>query len=644
MGDMRMKKRLLAALLAAVLALAVGCAGKPASNEGTKAAETAESDRIQISMCLWDKSLSRELTPWLQAQFPDIEFSFIVGYNTMAYYTDLRDRDDAIPDIITCRRFSLNDAAHLSDQLMDLSQTEIVGTFYDSYIENNREPGGAIRWLPMCAEVDGYIANLDLFEQYGVPLPTNYAEFVDAIDRFEAVGIRGFATDWEADYTCLEQLQGCAIPELMSLEGSSWRRAYESETDESPVSLDDHVWPRVFERFAQYLSDIRVAPEDIKVEWSAVSSPFLRGEIAMMRATANDCNFIHDNNGINCAMLPYFGETADDSWLLTYPVCQLAVNKKVESDPAKKEAVMKVLAAIFSQEGQERISPSTTVLSYNKTVHIDLSEPLTIVQSCIERNHMYMRLASTEFFTISRKVVRSMIAGEYGEGFGPQAAYADFRARLLDSSASAPGDVLFTQENAYAYSITDAGNPAASSMMNTLRKGTGDDIAIGYSNVVSSPVFKGDYTEQQLKWLMGFKTVVYRAEYTGEEVLALMDWLVNVKEDGSNPIRHRNTIPVTSGIQYAMKDNGDGTYALESVTMNGKPLDKAATYSVTMLGEDDYLQSTVYCNSPLAPELGDRRVKYMVGDELYNSYNTVIGIIVRNGQMEAPSDYVTIHR
>ena len=63
-----------------------------------------------------------------------------------------------------------------------------------------------------------------------------------------------------------------------------------------------------------------------------------------------------------------------------------------------------------------------------------------------------------------------------------------------------------------------------------------------------------------------------------------------------------------------------------------------------MLGEDDFLESTVYCNSPLAPELGDRRVKYMVGDELYNSYNTVIGIIVRNGQMEAPSVYVTIHR
>ena len=92
----------------------------------------------------------------------------------MEFYTDLDERG-ALPDIITCRRFSLNDAAHLSDKLLDLSQTNVVGSFYDSYIDNNREPGGAVRWLPMCAEVDGYIANVSLFEETGIPLPTNYA-------------------------------------------------------------------------------------------------------------------------------------------------------------------------------------------------------------------------------------------------------------------------------------------------------------------------------------------------------------------------------------------------------------------------------------------------------------------------------------
>ena len=58
----------------------------------------------------------------------------------------------------TVRRFSLNDAAYLSGELMDMSQTELVGSFYNSYIENYRETDGAIRWLPMCAEVDGYMA------------------------------------------------------------------------------------------------------------------------------------------------------------------------------------------------------------------------------------------------------------------------------------------------------------------------------------------------------------------------------------------------------------------------------------------------------------------------------------------------------
>ena len=107
----------------------------------------------------------------------------------------------------------------------------------------------------MCAEVDGTVANVDLFEQYDIPLPTNYAEFVDAIDAFEAVGIKGYGADWAYDYTCLETMQGCAIPELMSLEGTAWRMNYESESPDERTGLDDVVWPTVFEKYEQFLKD-----------------------------------------------------------------------------------------------------------------------------------------------------------------------------------------------------------------------------------------------------------------------------------------------------------------------------------------------------------------------------------------------------
>ena len=623
-----MKKRIIAAFMTFVMLFGIcGCSGeKPESTN----------ENVKITMYLWDKSMTKKLTPWLEEKFPDIDFTFVIGYNTMAYYTDLTGRGADMLDIITCRRFSLNDAAHMSDQLMDLSQTEIVGTFYSSYIENNRETDGSIRWLPMCAEVDGYIANLDLFAEYNIPIPTNYAEFVDAINAFEEVGIKGFCTDWNADYTCLETLQGNSIPQLMSLEGTMWRRDYESEAKDGQVGLDDKVWPEVFNRYAKYLEDIKVKPEEAGNKWSVASDAFRAGEAAIIRGTANDCVVTKRQIGINCAMLPYFGETSDDNWILTYPICQLAVAKHVEENEAKKDAVNKVLNAIFSEDGQRCLASGAAVLSYNKTVDIEMNESLNYVKDCIERNHLYMRLASTEIFSISKDTVQKMIKGEYTAA----QAYESFNEQLTTPKPSADEEVLITQKTAYPYTFGEHGIPAASSLLNTMRTGTGDEIAIGYSNVVSSPIFTGDYTLQQLKWLMTFKTIAYRCQYTGEEIQRIMEWLVNVKEDGSNPIRHYNNIPVTSGMEYTITDNKDGTYTLDSITVNGEALDKSRVYTVLLLGDDGYVGDEYYCNCPMPEDLKNKRVEQNVGD--YNSYDCMLDGVKYCGQLIAPTDYITV--
>ena len=409
-------KRILCLLLALIMAATIlaGCAGKAAS-----AGKKEDDGRISISLYAWDRSMLKELTPWLEEIFPNIEFTFIQSYNTMEYYKDLIARGEKMPDIITCRRFSLNDAAYLADVLMDLSQTEVAGSFYESYLENNREMDGAIRWLPMCAEVDGFFANVDLFEQYDIPLPTNYAEFVEAAARFEEVGVPFFMTDWKSDYTCLEIMQGCAIPELMSLEGTTWRRAYESEMPENPVGLDDKVWPVVFDKFAQFLQDLKVKPEDLENRFVDAATPFKNGELAIMRGTANDCAITKKENGINCVMLPYFGEESKDNWILTYPMCQLAVSKSVEQDPVKLEATLRVLEAIFSTEGQGHLASGASVLSYNKNIDLGMGDTLSVIMDCVDRNHMYMRLASTEIFSISKDVVHKMVKGGVWSGLCP---------------------------------------------------------------------------------------------------------------------------------------------------------------------------------------------------------------------------------
>ena len=580
----------------------------------------------------------KELTPWLEEKFPEINFTFIQSFNTMEYYKDLMARGEAMPDIITCRRFSLNDAAPLSEYLMDLSKSEVAGTFYSSYLEVNRETSGAIRWLPMCAEVDSIMANKDLFDQHNIPLPTNYAEFVAAIDAFEAVYIKGFQTDWDYDYTCLETMQGCAIPELMSLEGTRWRMAYESETADSQVGLDDTVWPKVFEKYEQFLKDVRFQPGDEKLRFSDTMERYYAGNTAMTRNTAAMADIITAEMGINTVILPYFGQTSEDNWLLTYPMCQVAVSKQVEEDEAKREAVMEVLMAMFSEEGQKHVAAGTSVLSYNKEVNISPTASLRYVQDCINSNHLYMRLASTEVFGISQDVGHKMMTGEYDA----KAAYDAFDQQITHYADPDAVEVMFTQKTAYSNEFTEHGSAAASSLMNTIRSSMEADLAIGYSPTVSTSIYAGDYTLQQAKWVLTARNSIYQGEYTGEEVWRFMDWLVNVKEDGSNPIQHRNLMPVTSGMEYTVTEYERGKFRLEEVTVNGQPLDKNCTYTLLLVGADTFLEHENFCNCPMPEDLKAKREAYLVSD--FSSQECMQEALEKTGQFLAPSEYVTIRQ
>ena len=618
-----MRKRIIAIFVVMML---LGCL--PACGRG----EHEDNESNSITMYLWDFSMTKELTPWLEEKFPDINFEFVVGYNTMDFYSYLEERGE-LPDILTCRRFSLNDAAGLKERLMDLSGTELVGTFYTSYIENNRDTDNAIKWLPMCAELDGIIANQDVFDAYNVPIPTNYREFADACRIFEENGIGGFYNDYAEDYSCLEAMQGCAIPELMSLEGTSWRMQYESETVDGTTALDEQVWPVVFDKFEQFLKDTYVMPEDINRSFHDSKALFIDNRLAMFRGTVSDCAVLRMENGKNTVILPYFGETEDDNWLLTYPIFQVAVNSAVEQDDGKKKNIMRVLEAMFSEEGQRRAASGNFVLTYNKTVEIELEENLTFAEPCLEQNHMYQRLASTEFFAISRNVVQNMINGVYDA----DGAYQDFNRQLTTPKEVHAEESSYHIETGYAYTFTEHGSQAVSVVANTLRKQTGADVLIGYSSIITSSIYAGEYTEQQMNWLMNNRAALRQADMTGAQIKQVMDWLVNVKENGANPICHLNQIPVTSGMEYSMKDNGDGSYTLEEVTIDGNAIDENAVYRVNLLGNDNAIEPELFRGCPMPQE-----IREILEDTEGRAIDRFKAVLSEGGQPEAPTEYVTI--
>ena len=112
--------------------------------------------------------------------------------------------EGGLPDIITCCRFSLHDAAPLKDSLMNHATTNEAGAIYNNYLNSFKNEDGSVNWLPVCPDVHGFVVNRDLFEEYNIPLPTDYASFVAGCKAFEKVGIRGFTADYLYDYTCIQ--------------------------------------------------------------------------------------------------------------------------------------------------------------------------------------------------------------------------------------------------------------------------------------------------------------------------------------------------------------------------------------------------------------------------------------------------------
>ena len=420
-----MKKKPLhriSSLLAATvlgLFLLTGCAGK--STEAVQAQEDA--DTIQVY--LWTNSLYEKYAPYVQAHLPDVNIEFIVGNNDLDFYKFLQE-NGGLPDIITCCRFSLHDAAPLKDSLMDLATTNEAGAVYNTYLNSFRNEDGSVNWLPVCADTHGFVVNRGLFKEYGIPLPTDYASFAAACKAFDEAGIRGFTADYLYDYTCMETLQGLSAAELTTTEGRKWRTAYSDPADTARVGLDDTVWPGAFARMEQFIRDTGLTAADLELNYDDVTGMFGKGELAMYFSSSAGVQMFREQ-GIDATFLPFFSQNGE-KWLMTTPYFQVALNRGLEQDAARREKAMQVLHVMLSEGAQEQIlADGQDLLSYSQNVSYHLTHTMEDVRSVVEENHMYIRIASNDFFAISQDVVSRMIAGEYDAG----QAYRAFNARLL---------------------------------------------------------------------------------------------------------------------------------------------------------------------------------------------------------------------
>ena len=590
--------RLFSALMALVMAVSLltGC--------GTKTAENVEKqeDAQTIQVYLWSTSLYETYAPYIQSQLPDVNIEFIVGNNDLDFYKFLEEHG-GLPDIITSCRFSLHDAAPLKDSLMNLALTNEAGAVYNTYLNSFKNEDGSVNWLPVCADAHGFVVNRSLFEQYGIPLPTDYESFVSACQAFEKVGIRGFTADYTYDYTCMETLQGLSAAELTTTDGRKWRTAYSDPASTARVGLDDTVWPGAFERMAQFIRDTHLTADDLALNYDDVTGMFRNGEAAMYFGSSAGVKMFQDE-GLDTIFLPFFSQNGE-KWIMTTPYFQVALNRDLEQDTARREKALKVLNVMLSEEAQSRIvADGQDVLSYSQNVPLRLTEYMKDVRDVVEENHMYIRIASNDFFAVSKDVVSKMIAGEYTA----QQAYRAFNAQLLAEETPADDEIVLTSGKSYSNVFHANGGSASFSVMaNTLRGVYGTDVLLATANSFTGSVLRADYNKKMAASMIMPNGLMSRQRtMTGAELKETVRAFVEGCEGGFVPF-NRGSLPVVSGIAVEVKEAG-GSYTLTGITRNGQPLRDDDTVTVTCLAAEKQMEALLASESGTSLD-GDTWVK-----------------------------------
>ena len=335
----------------------------------------------------------------------------------------------------------------------------------------------------------------------------------------------------------------------------------------------------------QFIRDTGLSQDDLEMNYDDIVEMYQSGKLAMYFGTSAGVKMFQDQ-GINTTFLPFFQENGE-KWIMTTPYFQVALNSNLTKDETRRKKAMKVLDTMLSADAQNRIVyDGQDLLSYSQDVDIQLTEYLKDVKPVIEENHMYIRIASNDFFSVSKDVVSKMISGEYDAG----QAYESFNSQLLEEDSSSEDIVLDSQKSYSNRFHSSGGNAAYSVMANTLRGIYGSDVLIATGNSFTGNVLKAGYTEKMAgDMIMPNELSAYSSKMSGAELKEAVKNFVEGYEGGFIPF-NRGSLPVVSGISVEIKETDDG-YTLSNVTKDGKQVQDSDTFTVTCLATPKHMET-----------------------------------------------------
>lgn len=524
-----------------------------------------------LTVFLWQSRLIKYLVPYIREQFPDKDIEFIVGNNDTDLYSYYNEHGE-LPDIITVRRYSGTDAIDLKDELLDLSAYDIVSEFYNYALQYYYNSDNGINWLPVCGIPQTIIANKTLFDRYDIKVPTNYEEYVKACDKFYKLGIKPYSMDLAEDWSNHEIIQGAAIGLFTSLEGIKW--CNEVESTKGDILFDDEFWFKVYEQTSQFIKDSHFTADDLNVGVDEGWEMFINEESAMFHGTPEILkNSEKEMNGAELIRLPYFSQDDEEGYVYMTPSLHVALNKNLKDNKEKLETALAVVDCMISEKGQQLISDGGEVISFN----LDVPSTMNVnkgLEEQLNKNNFYIRYAGQKSFKAAYDSIHGLLSGRMDE----QEAYKALVDGINNNNNTEP---VISFENDYSIFLNkNNGRDGASSILTTVAKKMGTELALSPYYYFTSSIYKGDCSAKRIKLMIAQDTNarLYLLKLTGKEIYELVDRYLSTN-DGDITVTNKYELPIASGMKLVL----DKDLKLTDILVDGETIDLDKEYSIMLL-------------------------------------------------------------
>ena len=250
------------------------------------------------------------------------------------------------PDVLFF--FAANgDSAPILSRVVPIA--EINAAYPELHLTQNQllaEADGMVYAIPARPFWEGLFVNVDLFEQYGLELPTDWAKMETAIQTFRQAGIVPISVS-------LSDIPHY-IAEFAILASSS-----PQEYTQRPASLAQvpASWYRGMELIRR-LYEIGAFAKDVNATTEMVSSQLFREKKAAMQVDGSwFASSIPAENMDTTLVMPFpaCAENVDSKAIIGGVSMGFYLTRKAWNDPEKRDAAVQLLAHLTSQESVDKI-------------------------------------------------------------------------------------------------------------------------------------------------------------------------------------------------------------------------------------------------------------------------------------------------